>query len=107
LHPGDPEGRAQPEIAAVLDRDFGLAQIDIDRITGGKKVQARYQPAGQIIEIAVQVLIIGAAPLAWVFLIATRRWNPEPSWIDRSGRIFASLWMVVVPAHLFMIRFPY
>jgi thioredoxin-related protein len=35
---------AQPEIAAVLDRDFVIAQIDIDRMTGGKEVQARYQP---------------------------------------------------------------
>jgi thioredoxin-related protein len=35
---------AQPEIAAVLDRDFVIAQIDIDRMTGGKEVQSRYQP---------------------------------------------------------------
>jgi hypothetical protein len=63
--------------------------------------------AGQIIEIAVQVLSVGAAPLAWVFLIATRRWNPEPSWIDRSGRILGALWIIVLPAHLFMIRLPY
>src|ERR1017187_4437858 len=43
--------------------------------------------ARQVIEIAAQVLIAAAVPLAWVSLIATRRWAPEPSWIDRSGRI--------------------
>ena len=36
---------AQPEIAAILDRDFVMAQVDIDRMTGGKEVQKRYQPA--------------------------------------------------------------
>jgi thioredoxin-related protein len=36
---------AQPEIAAILDRDFVIAQVDIDRMTGGKEVQKRYQPA--------------------------------------------------------------
>jgi thioredoxin-related protein len=36
---------AQPEIAAILDRDFVLAQVDIDRMNGGKDVQKRYQPA--------------------------------------------------------------
>ena len=35
---------AQPEIAAILDRDFVIAQIDIDRMTGGKDIQSRYQP---------------------------------------------------------------
>ena len=36
---------AQPEIAAILDRDFVIAQVDIDRMTGGKEIQKRYQPA--------------------------------------------------------------
>ena len=36
---------AQPEIAAILDRDFVIAQVDVDRMTGGKDVQKRYQPA--------------------------------------------------------------
>jgi len=63
--------------------------------------------AGQVIEIVGQVLLVGAAPLAWVFLVATRRWNPEPSWIDRLGRILGALWMVCIPAHLVLIRLPY
>jgi hypothetical protein len=61
----------------------------------------------QIIEIAAQVLVIAAVPLAWVFLIATRRWDPEPSWIDRLGRILGALWMVCVPAHFVLIHLPY
>ena len=35
---------AQPEIAAILDRDFILTQIDVDRMTGGKDVMARFRP---------------------------------------------------------------
>jgi thioredoxin-related protein len=36
---------ARPEITAILDRDFVIAHIDVDRMTGGKEVQKRYQPA--------------------------------------------------------------
>jgi thiol-disulfide isomerase/thioredoxin len=35
---------AQPEVAAILDRDFLVAKIDIDRMTGGKDVMLRYRP---------------------------------------------------------------
>ncbi len=63
--------------------------------------------AGQVIEIGGQVLAALAAPLAWVVLIAARRWNPEPSWVDRLGRILGALWMFSLPAHLVLIRLPY
>jgi thioredoxin-related protein len=36
---------AQPEVAAILDRDFIIAQVDVDRMTGGKDVQKLYQPS--------------------------------------------------------------
>jgi hypothetical protein len=62
--------------------------------------------AGQVIEIACQILLASAAPLAWVLLIATRRWDPEPSWIDRLGLILGALWMVSVPTHFILIRLP-
>ena len=63
--------------------------------------------AGQVIEIGGQALAVAAVPLAWLSLIATRRWNPEPSWIDRLGRVLGVLWMVSLPAHLVLIRLPY
>ncbi len=66
-----------------------------------------YGPARQAIEIGGQVLLAAAAPLAWVYLIATRRWGPEPSWIDRLGRFLGVLWMVCLPVHLVLIRLPY
>ena len=62
---------------------------------------------GQAIEIMVQVALVVAPPLTWVFLIATRRWNPEPSWIDRLGRVLGVLGMICTPAHLLLIRLPY
>jgi hypothetical protein len=63
--------------------------------------------ARQVMEITAQVFIATAVPLAWVILIATRRWVPEPSWIDRSGRILGALWMISVPAHMILMRLPY
>ena len=35
---------AQPEIATILDRDFIVAQVDVNRMTGGKDVMSRYRP---------------------------------------------------------------
>ncbi len=63
--------------------------------------------AGEVIENGGQILSVLAAPLAWVSLIATRRWGPEPGWIDRLGRIVGVLWMFCLPAHLVLIRIPY
>lgn len=34
----------QKEIAAIMNRDFVDLKIDIDRMTGGKDIQAKYQP---------------------------------------------------------------
>jgi hypothetical protein len=54
--------------------------------------------AGRIILISSRVLLTVAAPLAWLSLFATRRWHPEPTWIDRFGRFLGVLWIVSVPA---------
>lgn len=35
---------AQPEIAAILDRDFVIVKIDVDRMTRGKDVMAQVRP---------------------------------------------------------------
>lgn len=35
---------AQPEVAAILDRDLVIAQVDIDRMTGGKDIMKTYRP---------------------------------------------------------------
>jgi hypothetical protein len=63
--------------------------------------------AGQVVYVGGRVLAAAAPPLAWLFLIATRRWDPEPSWVDRLGRILGVLWMVSLPADLVMRRLPY
>jgi len=63
--------------------------------------------AGQVIELVGQTLAIAAAPLLWIILIATGRWNAEPGWIDRLGRVLGVLWMVVVPLHFVLIKVPY
>jgi hypothetical protein len=63
--------------------------------------------ARQVMEITAQVFIAAAVPLVWIILIVTRRWVPEPSWIDRSGRVLGALWMISVPAHMILMRLPY
>jgi uncharacterized protein YyaL (SSP411 family) len=34
---------ARPQIAAIMERDFVVAKIDVDRMTSGKDVMARYR----------------------------------------------------------------
>ena len=57
---------AQPEIAAILDRDFVIAQVDIDRMTGGKDIQKRYQPPSP-----------AASPGSRSSTPRARRWRPR------------------------------
>ncbi len=60
-----------------------------------------------IVMITALGLIVAAVPLAWVALLATRRWAPEPSWIDRLGRGLGAVWTIALPLHLVLIRLPY
>jgi hypothetical protein len=34
---------------------------------------------------------------AWLTLALGRRWQPEPSWIDRFGRVLGAAWLVMIP----------
>ena len=63
--------------------------------------------ARELISLVLQVVLVVSAPLAWIFLIATRRCDPEPSWIDRLGRILGALGIICTPAHFVLIRLPY
>ena len=58
----------------------------------------------RVIDIGAQVLLVAAVPLAWVCLIATHRWEPEPTWLDRLGRILGALWMVTALAQFALIH---
>jgi hypothetical protein len=40
-------------------------------------------------------LIALAILAAWLNLILRGRWRPEPTWIDRSGRLLALLWLTL------------
>ena len=38
---------AQPEVAAILDRDFTIVRVDTDRMTHGKEILKRFRPSDQ------------------------------------------------------------
>jgi hypothetical protein len=59
---------------------------------------------GEVVDMGSQGLFVVAAPMAWVALIATRQWHPEPHWIDRLGRVLGALWMVGALALLIVLR---
>jgi hypothetical protein len=33
----------------------------------------------------------------WVLLLLSGRWRPEPSWIDRAGRVLGWFWIAILP----------
>lgn len=63
-------------------------------------------PAGEFVAAGSKMLFAVVVPAAWIFLLATHRWGPEPSWIDRLGRTLGMLWTVSFPAHLVLLRLP-
>ena len=39
---------------------------------------------------------VPAILIIWSSLLLTRKWRPEPSWIDRLGRLLAVLWIATI-----------
>jgi hypothetical protein len=57
---------------------------------------------GEVVGVGSLSLIVVAAPLAWVALMVTHQWHPEPHWIDRLGRVLGGLWTVSALAGFFL-----
>ena len=57
---------------------------------------------GEVFSVGSLALIVVAAPLAWVGLMMTHQWHPEPHWIDRLGRVLGGLWTVAALAALLL-----
>jgi hypothetical protein len=38
-----------------------------------------------------------AVASSWLLLLVSGRWRPEPSWIDRSGRVLGWIWIAILP----------
>ena len=38
-----------------------------------------------------------AVAVAWILLAASRRWRPEPHWLDRTGRVLGWFWVAMIP----------
>jgi hypothetical protein len=38
-----------------------------------------------------------AVAMSWIFLLASGRWRPERSWIDRTGRVLGWFWILMLP----------
>jgi hypothetical protein len=45
------------------------------------------------------VLISGAVLISWLSLAVSRRWSPEPTAIDRAGRVVGIGWLVLFPLY--------
>lgn len=48
-------------------------------------------------------LVAPAILAAWLTLILNRRWKPEPSWVDRLGRILGVYWLATAAVGPFLV----
>jgi hypothetical protein len=52
----------------------------------------------------VHAVLPGAAVLAsWLVLVVFRCWQPERSWIDRTGRLIGVFWIATIPWAIFFL----
>jgi hypothetical protein len=80
----------QPGFWACLAPILALLSL----VPVGPLFGARYSP----------LLPSGAVGIAWLALAVTRRWHPEPSWIDRLGRALGLGWLVIFLLGIWAIR---
>ena len=59
------------------------------------------------IRLGAEILFDAVAPLAWACLLLTRRWRPEPGWIDRLGVVLGVLLTVSSTVHSILKRLPF
>ncbi len=55
--------------------------------------------------LVVVVLTACAIPVAWTVLALRGRWEAEPNWIDRLGRVLGVCWAVVIPLQAVFMHF--
>jgi hypothetical protein len=61
----------------------------------------RRHMSGFVYHIDVGFAVLGG----WAVLVLSGRWRPEPSWIDRAGRIIGATWIGAVVLARFLFRF--
>jgi hypothetical protein len=70
---------------------YAAIQVGVSELISGEIV-----PEDLAIDVVSMVpMLVGLAVLAsWTTLLVGRRWRPEPSWIDRLGRLAGIYWIV-------------
>ncbi|MGO9466671.1 MAG: hypothetical protein ACLQIB_51640 [Isosphaeraceae bacterium] len=80
--------------------DPGLAVFNV-RFTGGIGGFVAGMPGWLVFDLdhfVNTMAMIGVAVAAsWVFLLVSRQWRPERSWIDRAGRALGWFWIAILP----------
>jgi hypothetical protein len=49
----------------------------------------------EVFSLAASFLAGFAVAITWIILVAIRRWHPEPSWLDRLGRLAGAGWIAL------------
>jgi hypothetical protein len=94
----------QPGLVAAVAALLTLA-IESVLLVGSAKFDGRFgwSSRARVAEFVVNGVVLlahhagWAVAVSWMTLIFTCRWRPEPSWVDRWGRVLGCAWIVVGP----------
>ena len=101
LLPPRPTGRCmarQPGFTVYLANAFAMAWVIIIAVTisisGKYSLRGFSIHTGELAKIFTPMLIGPSVVCSWALLVIGQRWRPEPSWIDRSGRLLGAFWIL-------------
>jgi hypothetical protein len=93
--------------ARTLGSPFARVRREVTLLPDPFRILDGAPGLGSAIEIPTFRALIHLAPLAaelglsvavaWSVLAIGRRWRPEPSWVDRSGRVVVGFWLTTLP----------
>ncbi len=79
-------------VAVLVSLAPGLAWYAATRHRPGFQQTVGFQQAWSEILHWSSTAVVGS----WIALALTRRWRPEPSWVDRMGRALGAYWVVLL-----------
>ncbi len=89
--------------ATMCLRVIGQQQLWVwtTKFTGGGGALVGWPPGYLLFEtdhfLNTMGMIGVAVASSWVLLLVSRQWRPEPSWIDRAGRVLGWFWIAILP----------
>lgn len=91
-------------LALVITGAWGFAQIYREEFYEGEDLDVDYAFTTIFILLKLCLAPMGCAVAgAWLTLLLTGKWRPEPTWNDRIGRVLGGLWIAAIPINSMLV----